>query len=141
MGPTSSPRHQSEECLSFNIWTPANASLNNVVSITQGSEVRPGAGATKYPAYVWIYGGKFSGGAASENLYYGAGLAVKGVVIVSMIYHFGALGFLAHPELSDTSRGGTSGTYGTVDQQAGPHRTNENIASFSGDPSRITVGA
>lgn len=130
----------SEDCLSLNVWTPVNASLNNVVNSTTGPGVVPGSGASKYPVYVWIYGGRFSGGAASDSLYDGAGLAAKGVVVVTMNYRLGALGFLAHPELSANSSSGTSGNYGLVDQQAALHWTNENIASFGGDPTKITIG-
>lgn len=138
---SSSTISQSEDCLNLNIWTPANASLNNIVNTTRpGGGVLPGPGASKYPVYVWIYGGRFSGGAASDSLYDGSGLAAKGVVVVSMNYRLGALGFLAHPSLSNVSRSGTSGNYGLVDQQASLHWTNENIASFGGDPSRITIG-
>ncbi|KAF2666686.1 carboxylesterase [Microthyrium microscopicum] len=140
LGASPDPPYQSEDCLSLNIWTPANASLNNVVNNTQGVGVIPGSGASKYPVYVWIYGGRFSGGSASDARYEGAGLAAKGVVVVTMNYRLGALGFLAHPELSNSSRSGTSGNYGLVDQQAALHWTNENIASFGGDPTRITIG-
>lgn len=138
---SSSTVSQSEDCLNLNIWTPADASLNNVVNVTAApGGVMPGAGASKYPVYVWIYGGRFSGGAASDILYDGAGLAAKGVVVVSMNYRLGALGFLAHPALSNVSKSGTSGNYGLVDQQAALHWTKENIASFGGDQTRITIG-
>jgi carboxylesterase 2 len=140
LGASPSPPNQSEDCLSLNVWTPADASLNSVVNNTHGVGVVPGVNASKYPVYVWIYGGRFSGGAASNALYDGAGLAAKGVVVVSMNYRLGALGFLAHPELSANSSSGTSGNYGLVDQQAALHWTNENIASFGGDPTKITIG-
>jgi carboxylesterase 2 len=140
LGASPSPPNQSEDCLSLNIWAPADASFNNVVNNTAGVGVVPGANASKYPVYVWIYGGRFSGGTASNALYDGAGLAAKGVVVVSINYRLGALGFLAHPELSAKSTSGTSGNYGLVDQQASLHWTNENIASFGGDPTKITIG-
>lgn len=128
-----------EDCLTLNVWTPGDATFNDVYT---GDFIGtlPNANASAYPVYVWVYGGRFAGGAASDALYDGAGLAAKGVVVVSMNYRLGALGFLAHPELSNASRSGTSGNYGLVDQQAALHWTNENIASFGGDPTRITIG-
>ncbi|KAI9708071.1 MAG: hypothetical protein M1820_004275 [Bogoriella megaspora] len=57
-----------------------------------------------------------------------------------MNYRLGALGFLAHPELSANSSNGTSGNYGLVDQQASLHWTYENIAAFGGNPEQITIG-
>ncbi|PWY70924.1 carboxylesterase [Aspergillus heteromorphus CBS 117.55] len=131
----------SEDCLYLNIWTPDTATLNNVVnnSVT-GIGVVPAETASKYPVYVWMHGGRFSSGAASDPLYDGAGLASKGVVVITINYRLGALGFLAHPELSANSTSGTSGNYGLIDQQASLHWINENIASFGGDPTRITIG-
>lgn len=128
-----------EDCLTLNVWTPANVTFNDVYT-GDFVGVLPNPNATVYPVYVWIYGGRFAGGAASDALYDGAGLASKGVVVVSMNYRLGALGFLAHPELSANSTSGTSGNYGLVDQQAALHWTNENIAGFGGDPTRITIG-
>lgn len=130
----------SEDCLYLNVWTPENATLNDVYASTVGAGVLPNATNSQYPVYVWIYGGIFAGGASSDSLYDGAGLAAKGVVVVSMNYRLGALGFLAHPELSANSSSGTSGNYGLVDQQASLHWTIENCAAFGGDPTRITIG-
>lgn len=134
----------SEDCLFLNVWTPTNATLNDVEAKSLGT----GGGtqwattntSSKLPVYVWIYGGRFAGGATSDPLYDGAGLAAKGVVVVTMNYRLGALGFLAHPELSNTSSSGTSGNYGLVDQQAALHWTSEQIAAFGGDPTKVTIG-
>jgi carboxylesterase 2 len=122
------------------VWTPENATLNDVYPNTAGAGVLPNATNSQYPVYVWIYGGRFAGGAASDPLYDGSGLAAKGVVVISMNYRLGALGFLAHPELSANSSSGTSGNYGLVDQQASLHWTIEQCAAFGGDPTRITIG-
>lgn len=129
-----------EDCLTLNVWTPGNATFNDVYTGDDFVGTLPNANASAYPVYVWIYGGRFAGGASSDALYDGSGLAEKGVVVVSINYRLGALGFLAHPELSANSTSGTSGNYGLVDQQAALHWTNENIASFGGDPTRITIG-
>src|SRR5690349_9839210 len=83
----------SEDCLYLNVWTPAKA---------RGE---------KLPVMVWIYGGGFSGGATSAGVYDGARLAEKGVIVVSVAYRLGALGFMAHPQLSAESGHG-SGNYG-----------------------------
>ena len=128
----------SEDCLHLNVWTPDNATLNDVYPASVG--VLPNATNSQYPVYVWIHGGRFASGSASDPLYDGSGLAAKGVVVISMDYRLGALGFLAHPELSANSSSGTSGNYGLVDQQASLHWTIENCASFGGDPTRITIG-
>ncbi|KAJ9320601.1 hypothetical protein DTO027B5_4128 [Paecilomyces variotii] len=130
----------SEDCLRLNVWTPGNATFNDVTNSTGQAGVVPSKTNSKYPVYVWIHGGRFTGGSSSDPLYDGSGLAKKGVVVVSMNYRLGALGFLAHPELSANSSSGTSGNYGLVDQQAAFHWTYENIASFGGDPSQITIG-
>ncbi|OJJ42073.1 hypothetical protein ASPZODRAFT_20799 [Penicilliopsis zonata CBS 506.65] len=132
----------SEDCLYLNIWTPDTATLNDVEKNTEGRGIGvvPTNTSSNLPVYVWFYGGRFGSGSASQALYDGAGLAAQGVVVVTVNYRLGALGFLAHPELSANSSSGTSGNYGLVDQQAALHWTNENIASFGGDPSRITIG-
>lgn len=129
-----------EDCLTINVWSPSNSTFNDVYTGDDFTGTRPNANASAYPVYVWVYGGRFAGGAASDALYDGSGLAAKGVVVVSMNYRLGALGFLAHPELSENSTSGTSGNYGLVDQQASLHWVNENIANFGGDPFRITIG-
>ena len=112
-----------EDCLFLNIWTPENFSNSS-----------------NYPVFFWIYGGRFSGGAASDSTYDGSGLAKKGIVVVAPNYRLGALGYLAHPTLSAESGFNASGNYGLEDQQAALHWTNENIQFFGGNASQITLG-
>ncbi|HEV7693889.1 MAG TPA: carboxylesterase family protein [Hyphomonadaceae bacterium] len=111
----------SEDCLYLNVWTPAKTS------------------AEKLPVMVWIYGGGFSAGATSVPLYAGDKLATRGVVVVSVAYRLGPMGFLAHPALSAESKDKVSGNYGLMDQIAGLDWVKENIAGFGGDPSKVTI--
>jgi para-nitrobenzyl esterase len=111
---------QSEDCLYLNVWTP-------VVSQT-----------AKLPVMVWIHGGGFVAGATNQPVFNGARLAERGVVVVSVAYRVGVLGFLAHPELS-RERDGISGNYGLLDQIAGLQWVQENITSFGGDPGNVTI--
>ena len=89
------------------------------------------------PVLVWIHGGGFTQD-ASRN-YDGAELAApRGVVVVTINYRLGALGFLAHPALA-SSPGGPSGNYGLMDQQAGLQWVQQNIDRFGGDPGNVTI--
>ena len=83
---------------------------------------------------VWIHGGGFFGGSASVPAYDGEALARRGVVLVTLNYRLGALGFLAHPALSRESAHGVSGNYGLLDQIAALRWVQKNIAAFGGDP-------
>jgi para-nitrobenzyl esterase len=114
------PTVVSEDCLYLNIWTPAKVSSDRL------------------PVMVWIYGGAFVAGATNWPLYDGTRLAEKGVVIVSVAYRVGPFGFLAHPDLSKESGRG-SGNYGLEDQIAALKWVRANIASFGGDPHRVTI--
>lgn len=114
------PQEVSEDCLYLNVWTGARTV------------------AEKRPVMVWIYGGGFGIGMTSSPAYDGTNLAKKGVVLVSVAYRVGPMGFLAHPELSAESGGG-SGAYGIQDQIAGLQWVKENIARFGGDPANVTV--
>lgn len=111
----------SEDCLYLNVWTPAKAADE------------------KLPVLVWIYGGAFSGGGTSFPVHNGEHLARKGVVLVSINYRVGALGFLAHPELSAESPQNSSGNYGLLDMLAALKWIQGNIASFGGDPDKVTL--
>jgi para-nitrobenzyl esterase len=115
------PSGKSEDCLYLNIWTPAKSANE------------------KIPVLVWIYGGGFSFGATSEPGYSGEELAKKGVVLVSIAYRVGQLGFLAHPELSSESPNHVSGNYGLLDMIAGLQWIKKNIAAFGGDPNKVTI--
>jgi para-nitrobenzyl esterase len=110
----------SEDCLYLDIWTAAKTSAENL------------------PVIAWIYGGGFNGGMTSAPLYDGANFAKKGVVLVSISYRVGPMGFLATRELSKESAHG-SGNYGLLDQIAGLRWIHKNIAKFGGDSSRVTV--
>jgi para-nitrobenzyl esterase len=109
----------SEDCLSLNIWAPANAS--------------------NAPVFFWIHGGALRGGSSKETLYEGSRLAERGVVVVTINYRLGILGFLAHPELSAESPQGVSGNYGLLDQIEALRWVNANIEAFGGDPSNVTI--
>ncbi len=110
----------SEDCLYLNIWSP------------------PTVAGQKLPVVVWIYGGGFTVGSASMANYGGEGLAQRGVVRVNIAYRVGAMGFLAHPELSSEA-GGHSGNYGLMDQVAALQWVQRNIAGFGGDPGNVTI--
>ncbi|HEY1426494.1 MAG TPA: carboxylesterase family protein [Caulobacteraceae bacterium] len=119
--PGETPPPVSEDCLCLNIWTPAKS---------------PRA---RLPVMVWIHGGGFTAGSAAMPLYWGDRLALKGVVVVTIAYRLGPLGFLAHPELTAESAHGSSGNYALMDQIAALRWVQRNIAPFGGDPARVTI--
>ena len=88
---------------------------------------------------VWIYGGDWTYGSSSNPLYWGNTLARHDVVVVSINYRLGALGFFAHPSLSAESEHGVSGNYGLLDQIAALQWVQKNISHFGGDPDNVTV--
>ena len=111
----------SEDCLYLNVWTPAKAS----------------AGA-RLPVIVFIYGGGFTIGSSGMPNYGGEETARAGAVFVNFNYRVGALGFMAHPELS-REQGGHSGNYGLMDQTAALRWVRDNIARFGGDPAKVLL--
>lgn len=113
------PASSSEDCLSLNVWAPA--------------------GAANAPVIFWIHGGSLRIGGGALPVYNAARLAERGVVVVSINYRLGILGWLAHPELSAESPEGVSGNYGLQDQIAALKWVQENIASFGGDPGNVTI--
>lgn len=110
----------SEDCLFLNVWAPANPP-------------------ERLPVMVWIHGGGYVMGSSSQRLYDGEDIARRGIVFVSINYRLGALGFLAHPELSAESEHGVSGNYGLLDQIAALRWVQKNIERFGGDPDRVTI--
>lgn len=110
-----------EDCLTLNIWTPAK---------TAGD---------KLAVMVWVHGGGFRDGTGSMLLHDGEALAKKGVLLVTINYRLGALGFLAHPELTKESDRNASGNYGLLDAIAALQWVQRNIAAFGGDPAKVTV--
>jgi para-nitrobenzyl esterase len=109
----------SEDCLYLNIYTPNPPAAN-------------------LPVMVWIHGGTFLVG--SGALYSGARLAAKGkLVVVTINYRLGPLGFLAHPSLDAENPHHVSGNYGLLDQQAAMLWVKNNIRAFGGNPNNITI--
>ena len=113
VGPTS------EDCLFLNVWRPKRAG--------------------KYPVMVFLHGGGFTYGAAGVPLYDGTNLARRGVVLVSINYRLGLLGFFAHPALTKADRAGLLGNYGLMDAIAALRWVKRNIAAFGGDAANVTV--
>lgn len=109
----------SEDCLYLNVWT--NGTKN------------------KKPVLVYIYGGGFRSGGSACPIYDGEAMAKKGIVFVSINYRVGLFGFLAHPELTAESGYNSSGNYALLDMIEGLQWVRNNIASFGGDPSRVTI--
>jgi para-nitrobenzyl esterase len=109
----------SEDCLTLNIWT-ANP-------------------AGRAPVMVWIHGGSNLNGSGAEPLYDGSELARRGVVVVTINYRLGMLGFMAHPALVAESPNHSAGNYGLLDQLEALRWVRNHIGSFGGDPGQVTV--
>ena len=109
----------SEDCLYLGIATPATSANDRL------------------PVMVWIHGGGFQTEHYGGDLW--TSLARRGVVVVSVEYRTGALGFMAHPELTKESKGGHSGNYGLLDQICALKWVQRNIANFGGDPTKVTI--
>ncbi|MEO6690298.1 MAG: carboxylesterase family protein, partial [Dokdonella sp.] len=114
----------SEDCLSLNIWTPRIASPANETGL---------------PVMVWLHGGGFAGGSGGNNFSDGTKLMRHGVVVVTINYRVGVLGFLAHPDLEKETADGSSGNYGLLDQIAALQWVHDNIGRFGGDPANVTA--
>jgi para-nitrobenzyl esterase len=109
----------SEDCLFLSVWAPRDA--------------------RKLPVFVWIHGGALTSGASSLSMYDGSKMAGRGLVVVSINYRLGILGYLAHPQLSAESPDGISGNYGLLDQIEALRWVKQNIAAFGGDPANVTI--
>lgn len=115
-----------EDCLYLNVWTPQTTIAN-------------------LPVMVFIHGGGNQQGSASEQnagaqLYFGKNLAERGdVVVVTIQYRLGPLGFLVHPGLEQENANNTSGNYAAMDQILALKWIENNIANFGGNPNNVTI--
>src|SRR5947207_8020503 len=116
-----SPR-SSEDCLFLNVWRPAGA-----------------APTAKLPVMVWIHGGAFVFGSASQSEFSGVEFAKQGVVLVNFNYRLGRLGHFAFPALSREHPEDLKGSYAYMDQIAALKWVRQNIAAFGGDPNNVTI--
>jgi para-nitrobenzyl esterase len=112
----------SEDCLTLNVWAPRTSSPQAL------------------PVYLFLHGGGHVEGSGGVAVYDGHNLATHGVIVVTINYRLGSLGFLAHPELTAESLNHASGNYGLLDAIAALQWIHDNIREFGGDPSRVTVG-
>jgi len=115
------PLPMSEDCLTLNVWAP---------------EERDGP----LPVMVWIHGGGYNNGSGTATLYDGSALARRGVVVVTINYRLGRLGFFDHPALAaDRPADEPAGNYGVMDQIAALEWVRDNIAALGGDPGNVTI--
>ncbi|MFR8529991.1 MAG: carboxylesterase family protein [Anaeromassilibacillus sp.] len=111
----------SEDCLYLNVYAPERAEDELL------------------PVMVWIHGGGYDHGHASEMEFNASKLAAQGIIVVCIQYRVNLFGFLALPELSAENEEGVSGNYGTLDQIKALEWVNENIEGFGGDPENVTI--
>jgi len=111
------PKVQDEACLYLNVWAPKKADA-------------------PLPVMVWLHGGAHRFGAGSVPFYDGKNLAQRGVVVVTLNYRLGYLGYFSHPALDAENEGGN---FGLMDQKAALEWVRDNIAAFGGDPKQVTL--
>jgi para-nitrobenzyl esterase len=112
--------HASEDCLTLNVFRPFGVD-------------------GPLPVMVFIHDGSFVAGTASDPLFDGARLAQAGIIVVTLNYRLGALGWLAHPALAEPGSDGPTGNYGLMDQIAALRWVHDNIAAFGGDAANVTL--
>lgn len=117
----------SEDCLFLNVYTPSTANPHS-----------------KLPVFIWIHGGALVNGAGSD---YDPSVMVaqNDIIVVTINYRLGSLGFLAASVLAATAPNafqnvGDAGNYGFMDQQFAMAWVQNNIAAFGGDPRTVTIG-
>lgn len=124
--PVPTGQTQSEDCLYLNIWTPAN--------------VKP---SSNLPVMVFIHGGAFVAGEGSSPIYDGSSFASKNVILVTINYRLGALGFLASNRVLNSIKSlnftQLAGNYGIQDQQLALNWVQNYISAFGGNPNKVTV--
>ncbi len=109
-----------EDCLYLNVWSPAHSEND------------------KLPVLVWYFGGGFQWGYPCEMEFDGESIAKRGVILVTVNYRLGAIGFLAHPEITKEAPEAPT-NFGNLDQQAGLKWVYRNISAFGGDPEKISI--
>ncbi len=109
-----------EDCLYLNVWTKAKKA------------------GEKMPVLVWFFGGGLQCGYPAEMEFDGERIARRGIVVVTVNYRVGALGFLTHPQIS-REQPDAPANFGNLDQQAGLRWVQRNIAAFGGDPTKVTI--
>src|SRR5579871_1690252 len=117
----------SEDCLFLNVYTPSSANKHS-----------------RLPVFVWIHGGALVNGAGSD---YDPEVMVanNNIIVVTINYRLGSLGFLAAsvlaaPQADAFENAGDAGNYGLMDQQFALAWVQRNIAAFGGDPAAVTIG-
>jgi para-nitrobenzyl esterase len=120
-GPGTNTATGSEDCLYLNIWAPADA---------QGASL---------PVMVWLHGGAYVVGSGAVPMTQGTGFAKQGVILVTINYRLGNLGFFAHPAIDTETPDGEHGDYAFMDQRAALQWVRDNIAAFGGDPNNVTL--
>ncbi len=121
-GADSISKTSSEDCLFLNVWAPAVTKKDS-----------------KLPVMVWIHGGAFVFGSGTMNDFSGSSFTEKGVILVSINYRLGRLGFFAFPALSKENSNEAKGNYAYMDQIAALKWVKQNIAAFGGDPNNVTI--
>jgi para-nitrobenzyl esterase len=121
-GTDSISKTSSEDCLFLNIWLPAGTAKN-----------------AKLPVMVWIHGGAFVFGSGALRDFSGSSFTEKGVILVSINYRLGRLGFFAFPALSKDHPEETKGNYAYMDQIAALKWVKQNISAFGGNPDNVTI--
>ena len=111
--------NRSEDCLTLNLWRPAEAER-----------------AGRFPVMVWLYGGAFNHGGSDDPEYDGANLAGRGVIVITLNYRVGALGFLP---IKGGVGEGTGTLNGIHDQIVALRWVTQYVSAFGGDPSAVTV--
>jgi para-nitrobenzyl esterase len=115
------PVQSSEDCLYLDVWAPQWPAKQAL------------------PVMVWLHGGSNTVGSGTQSTYDGVSLTQHGVVLVTLNYRLGVMGFFSHPELSKESPHHGSGNYGLLDQLAALTWVKRNIAQFGGDPDNVTL--
>jgi para-nitrobenzyl esterase len=115
------PLASSEDCLYLNVWSPQWPPRKAL------------------PVMVWLHGGSNRIGSGSQPAYDGARLASQGVIVVTLNYRLGVMGFFSHPQLTAESPHRSSGNYGLLDQLAALAWVRANIRQFGGDPENVTL--